>query len=590
MSLRTAINSWLRAAAPKATPKTLAQIIQPQARDRWLFSAVREYTPSTIESTIRGAFNGDLQYVWQLYDLMEATWPRLSKNLKELKDSVIAADWAVQPWTQKGQPPSDSASRRAQALEAAIWSMRGNPVSDQSDFRGMMADLLDAWGKGISVVEMLWETKSLLDTGTVIAPTAGIHVLPRYYGYSSDSHDLMLRASEIPNLRSTGINPWVAFTPDKFLIAVAKQRSGHPAGASLLRPLAWWWCASNFSGQWLLNFAQVFGLPIRWAQYDPNVPGLLDQVCDMLENMGSAAWAAFPTGTTIELKEPAKGSTGSLPQESVLDRADRQCDILILGQTLTTDVGESGSRALGDVHESVLSGRKKAAADWLAGVLTAQLAPAFCRLNWGDESDCPQFVVSAEAAEDSLKMAQRDQVLLDSGVQMPREWFYARHDIPMPAEGEPVVEKAAPSFLGLGAPNRPQDETLPPEGSPTPAEGLRSKCTSSPANCIGSLTASGSTGAHAPATEELVERVLEDLTGVQASWLGGVKPWFRDLVQAAQDGKVSDQEFAQVLAKAQRELPELFNKLDHNTVADALERAMGAAVVNGAVRGYLQRR
>ena len=37
----------------------------------------------------------------------------------------------------------------------------------------------------------------------------------------------------------------------------------------------------------------------------------------------------------------------------MLDRADRYCDILVLGQTLTTEVGASGSRALGDVHSGV---------------------------------------------------------------------------------------------------------------------------------------------------------------------------------------------------------------------------------------------
>ena len=33
------------------------------------------------------------------------------------------------------------------------------------------------------------------------------------------------------------------------------------------------WAASNFAQQWFLNFAQIFGLPIRWANDDPAVPG-----------------------------------------------------------------------------------------------------------------------------------------------------------------------------------------------------------------------------------------------------------------------------------------------------------------------------
>ena len=40
----------------------------------------------------------------------------------------------------------------------------------------------------------------------------------------------------------------------------------------------------------------------------------------------------------------------SLPQVALMNESDKACDILMLGQTLTTDVGSSGSRALGDVH------------------------------------------------------------------------------------------------------------------------------------------------------------------------------------------------------------------------------------------------
>ena len=43
----------------------------------------------------------------------------------------------------------------------------------------------------------------------------------------------------------------------------------------------------------------------------------------------------------------------NLPQKLLIEMADRQADIAILGQSLTTDVADSGSRALGDVHKGV---------------------------------------------------------------------------------------------------------------------------------------------------------------------------------------------------------------------------------------------
>ena len=47
--------------------------------------------------------------------------------------------------------------------------------------------------------------------------------------------------------------------------------------------MAWWWCAANFSADWLLNYAQIFGIPIRWTTYAQGVPQeTIDKICAML--------------------------------------------------------------------------------------------------------------------------------------------------------------------------------------------------------------------------------------------------------------------------------------------------------------------
>lgn len=558
-TIRTRLQWPIRAAAAAEQRQPAVEtIVLPQARDRWMFGTARTYTPDSIETTIRGAFAGDLQAVFQLYDLMESTWPRLQKNLAEMKESVACAEWVVQPWADKGAEPTPEAQRRSRLLERALWNMRPDHTADENDLRGTIKDILDAWGKGISLLETHWKVDPALKA---FVPRATTWIHPRYYGYPMDGARLMLNGRELAYgydggtlARAVTGASWLDIPPDQFLVCVAKQKSGHPIGSSLLRPLAWWWCASNFSASWFLNFAQIFGLPIRWANYDPAEPGLIDQISDMLENMGSSGWAAFPAGTTLELKEPARTGTDN-PQSAMLDRADRQCDLLILGQTLTSDVQDSGSRALGDVHQGILTGRKRAAADFVSTVLSQQLARAFCRLNFGDESECPYLCPEIEESEDPKAMADRDKVLIDAGLELPKTWLYERHGIPIPENGEDVVMRqaspAAPSLFG----------------DPTMAVHARSS-----------------------ATDRLVDNVLEDLTGVQAKWLGGVKPWFARLVEAAQNDRVSDAEFLAVLRRAQREIPELFGKLDHNALAGALERAMGAAAVNGAVEGSMKRR
>lgn len=559
-----------RAVTNAEAKQTLLRIVQPQARDRWMASAVRSYTPDIIMNVLRSALAGNLVAQWELFDLMEDTWPRLSKNLNELKDAVISQDWCAQPFAQKGQMPSAEAVRRAGLFETALWSMQPNPAKDENGFTGMLKDLMDAWGKGISVQEITWAIQTVKGKGALYVPRFTTWLNPRYYGYSSQGTELMLNLRELANGSSlapvTNLLPdagegFAAFPPNKFLIGVAKQKTGHPAGAALLRPLAWWWCASNFSAEWFLNFAQIFGLPIRWATYDQNQPGLLNNICDMLENMGSAGWAAFPTGTDLELKEPAKSGSDN-PQVSLLDRADKQCDLLILGQTLTSDVGkDGGSRALGDVHAGVLTGRKSALAAWVSEML-GQLTGAFCRLNFGDDSECPWLQAADETPQDAKAMAERDQIILKSGIPIPEAWFYERHDIPIPAEGEKVIggqvaEEKAPSEV--------EEEE---EGKPTKAVHAK-------------LSA---------AQIKLGETVAERMAGVERKWLGGVRPFFGALVTMAKDTNVSDDELLAQFEKARKELPELFPLLDAKALRTELENAMSAAAINGAVNGHLTRR
>ncbi|MEZ0258535.1 MAG: DUF935 family protein, partial [Chthoniobacter sp.] len=70
-------------------------------------------------------------------------------------------------------------------------------------------------------------------------------------------------------------------------------------------------------------------------------------------------------------------------------------DLLVLGQTLTTDTGGmgagGGSHALGQVHADVRSGIIDAAAKFTAGILEQQLIPAILRLNYGDCEEAPNL-------------------------------------------------------------------------------------------------------------------------------------------------------------------------------------------------------
>src|SRR5262245_51964765 len=214
----------------------------------------------------------------------------------------------------------------------------------------------------------------------------------------------------VPNPATQRLMP---FPPDKFLICFHKGCSGTPISGAMLRPLAWWWCASNFSSDWLLNLAQVFGLPFRWATYASATPQETVQIiCDMLGGMGSAGWAAFPEGTTLELKEPQTGMGGHTPQGDLLDRADSYARMLILGQTLTgqTIASGRGGQSFGTVEAQLKQDRLDAACTFVAEIINQQLIPAILRQNYGNASEPPKCRFLQET-EGTFQDSERDQIL-----------------------------------------------------------------------------------------------------------------------------------------------------------------------------------
>src|SRR6185369_7350387 len=93
-------------ASSTSLPPDLARIIGPQAAYRWLLPQLSAITPQYIEMVLRGAMQGSYIQIWQLFDLMEDTWPRLVKDLNELKHAVQALDWQLEPWAEEDEPPT----------------------------------------------------------------------------------------------------------------------------------------------------------------------------------------------------------------------------------------------------------------------------------------------------------------------------------------------------------------------------------------------------------------------------------------------------------------------------------------------------
>ena len=483
----------------------LGRILRPQAAYRWLLPQIAAITPQYIEMTLRGALAGNHVQAWELFDLMLDSWPELASVAGELVEGVQKKKLVFEPFCEEDEQPTPEAIRRSKTVSSALRRMRPTPDADENDLNGTIKDILSGWFLGQAVLEIDWH---LINTssGQIWAPKSTYWVHPVCFAWDMSGrlglrNELATLNTQESAKRGELTSPWnsvtaqpmptsiTPFPEHKFLIGIHKAKSGTALGGALLRPLAWWWCAANFSADWLLNLAQVFGLPFRWANYDPNAPqATIDTICSMLQNMGSAAWAAFPAGTTLELKDAGK-SGDATPQGDLLDRADRYARTLILGQTLTgaNTSAKGGGLAFGETESGVKGDRIDAAAKYAASVINLQLIPSILILNYGDDEEAPE-IRFLEDSEGGVTDAQRDTILAGGGLEIGVNYLRSKYNIPAPQDDEETIGGAAepadpasmpdmPDPADPSAPENPVEDADPlaakdttPVPDPTPAD------------------------------------------------------------------------------------------------------------------------
>ena len=514
-------------------------------------------TPEQVRWTLASAVGGNLQAQWELFDLMEDTWPRLVKNLNEIRNPAARCTYNVQAYARRNEPATESAKAKAALVEAAIESWLPRPGTLELSFEDALYDVLDAYGKGLSVLEVSWQNS--IDG---ILPRCAHLLSPRRYGWNCDGTELGLLTPQ-STLRTPQSN-WEPFPSGQFWVGSWRSRSGVPGGTALLRCLAPYWVGITFGWEWLLNTAQIFGVPFRWATYDKAHPEIATQLSEMLENLGSAGWAAFPEGTKLEFKDAVKRAADN-PQLLIQSLADKACDLVILGQELSggaqpAGLGGGAAGLQGDVRRE----RIQYAAQWCADLLNYQLVPAVVRFNFGSATELPVIQPDLAGKPDPKALADRDQVLLASGAPLPQRWFYERHGVPMPENGEAVITApaAAPAALpGAQFPGPVSDRVL--SAAPGGA--------GSPESAAAPIAARAST----PPTADLTP-----LLRAAAADLAPARARIEAIIRLAEAGK--DEAALSAIAALQADFPQLAGSAQ---LTAALASAMDEAAAAGAQDG-----
>jgi len=425
--------------------------VELRSSDRMLDILDRDMEPQQARMILQGAIFGDLAQQRKVFNSMIDSWPRLQKAIAELKRAARRAPWKVLAWALRGEKPDEEAERIAKMVENGMWSMKPRPEYNELGFEEIIEALVDGYLCGHEVLQWEW---TMTENGWM--PRCATLLTARHYGYPSidDTVDrLMLDRTG----GKRGTLDLEDFPQHNFLIAVNRAHGGHPTVAAPLRALLPYWMAAKYGLRWMMDYTQIFGVPFRHGKAaDKKAQAAMAAAFSKMSQRG---YIITEPGSEVATLNGGTTSGQSLPQRELIKLADEQCDIFILGQSLTSSQGEKGSQALGTVHMGVRQDVIVGLCDWIGGVLTRQLAPAI--LYWNFRKNAPEAPgIWAEWPEE-INQKERSEILGNlkgAGFKMGRDWGYQYMGIPIPSEHEPLLFEEAEAPTDPSNPNPPEDE------------------------------------------------------------------------------------------------------------------------------------
>lgn len=312
-----------------------------------------------------------------------------------------------------GRLKDETASPEAESLCARL-------VKDLESLtmRDVISGILQAPFHGLAVLEITW------------APSGGwwhianVEAKPsRWFGFDDQNRFVFKGVySAEPRL----------VPEEKFLVVRHYPTYENPYGLRLLSRCLWPVAFKKGGLKFYTRFLEKYGNP--WAVgYAPGGASAaeMDKMAAQLAKMVREATAVLPYGSKLELAS-ATGGQGD-QHERYLKRMDAAISKVLMGNTLSSEIGDKGSYAAAETHKEVADDFAEADADLVVTALN-DLAWFYARVNVGDRVLAPQFEYEEPADLDQL--AGLDGKLHRLGVRFTAKHFTDKYSL---AEDEFVM-------------------------------------------------------------------------------------------------------------------------------------------------------
>lgn len=286
-------------------------------------------------------------------------------------------------------------------------------------------DMLDALGKGFSVMEVDWR----YHLGHM-CPRDFIWRPQRWFTFDRDD-------GETVTLRISGEERFLQ--PHKFIVHRHKSKSGLTIRSGLARIASWAWMYKAFTLRDWAIFVQNYGMPIRIGKYGRNATeDDKETLWRAVAQIAGDCAAIMPADMAVEFVQVGdKGTSGDLFEKRA-DWMDRQVSKAVLGQTTTTDA-VSGGHAVAREHRLVQEDIERADAIVLSATVNRQIVPNLVAFEFGPQDHYPKVRIGRPDEVPLEEFSAAYDRLARHGLTAPAGYLRGRLGIPAPAEDDELV-------------------------------------------------------------------------------------------------------------------------------------------------------
>jgi len=355
----------------------------------------------------------------------------LASCLATRRQKLIKKGWRIKPASRMGKVTA----RNQEIAEFVEYCLRNMEGSLEKDIEGM----LDAIGKGYSLTEINYMPLTRGKWRGKIGLKSLRFKPARYFSFRFDKFGHWEIIQIDPDPRG------VTLPKEKFIHLIAGPNDENPYGDGVSSKCAFWvWLKKNEAKFWAI-FSERFGMPlVKGKKPRKATPDEEQKIKEIIENIQTESGVAIPEGFDVEFLEATR--SGDVGYDNFIERCNKEISKIVLGATLISEEGKrgQGSYALGSTHVSVLEDYIVFDAAITAEAINEQLIKRLVDYNFQTD-EYPRFEWLGIEISGLISLAQSLGILVDKGFRIPLSWVYEKTGIPIPREGEEVLQGG--SFL-----------------------------------------------------------------------------------------------------------------------------------------------